>query len=259
MKLNLKLILFTLITLMSSGLSSAFVVLIDPGHGGEELGALAHVWTRYKGVKKTQNIYEKDLTLMLAKKVKKHLEKKYTTYLTRSFDRTVTLNERANMAETVKADLFVSIHFNSSTENSSHGYETYYLDNHADVAIKKVEDVENKYLDGAEKVVNQILIDLVIQKTVSSSKKLANSIHSQLGKSVEKKFKLKDRGAKPGLFYVLALSKRPGVLIEAGFMSNSRELNKIRSSKYLESYAKSIADGIIDYLKTLPIKDLPLF
>jgi len=259
MKILKLLIINLLLSLVLIRPSFAFIILIDPGHGGEELGAISRVWQKTKKGKKTINIYEKNLTLDLAKKVKKHLEKKYTTYLTRSFDRTVTLNERANMADTVKADLFISIHFNSSTEDQSNGFETYYLDNHADVAIKKVEDIENKYLDGAEKTVNQILIDLVIQKTVSSSKKLANSIHDTLGKNIPKKFKIKDRGMKPGLFYVLALSKRPGALIEAGFMSNSKELRKIRSDRFLEAYARSISDGIIDYLKTLPAKDIPLF
>ena len=64
--------------------------------------------------------------------------------------------------------------------------------------------------------------------TVPSSKKLANSIHSNLKNVMTKKFNLKDRGIKPGLFYVLALSKRPGVLIEAGFMSNKKEIKKIK-------------------------------
>jgi N-acetylmuramoyl-L-alanine amidase len=237
----------------------SFVVLIDPGHGGEELGAMTRVWVKSKGIKKTKNIYEKDLALKLAKKIKKYLNKKHTTYLTRSIDRTVTLNERANMADTVKADLFISVHFNSSTESSSHGFETYYLDNHADVAIKKVETVENKYLDGADKTVNQILIDLVIQKTVPSSKKLAKEIHNSLSKVMTKKYKLKDRGIKPGLFYVLALSKRPGVLIEAGFMSNKSEIKKIRTTSYMDSYARSIAKGINEYLNKLPQKDMPLF
>lgn len=254
------LLLTLLVSLLSfNSVANAFVVLIDPGHGGEELGAMTRVWVKKKGAKKTKNIYEKDLALKLSKKVKKYLNKKYTTYLTRSFDRTVTLYERSAMADTVKADLFVSIHFNSSTESKSHGFETYYLDNHADVAIKKVENVENKYLDGAEKTVNQILIDLVIQKTVSASKKLAKSIHSNLQQTMPKKFKVKDRGIKPGLFYVLALSKRPGVLIEAGFMSNHKEVTKIRSEKYLNAYAKSIAKGINEYLSKLPQKDVPLF
>lgn len=235
--------------------SFAYTVLIDPGHGGDELGAVKTL----RNGKKKEHIYEKDLTLKLAKKVKEYLSKSYSTYLTRSLDRTVTLNERADMAETVKADLFVSIHFNSSTSKRSHGFETYFLDNHADSAVKKVERIENKYLQGAEKIVNQILIDLVIKKTAVSSKALAQSVHHSIDEKVSSKYKLTDRGIKPGLFYVLALSKRPGILIEAGFMSNDKEIVQIRKKSYIDSYAKAIAEGIRNYLKKQPPKDLPLF
>lgn len=252
--------LLVLFIILISFHSEAFVVLIDPGHGGEELGAMSRLWLKKKnGSKKTKNVYEKDLTLRLSKKLKKYLDPFYTTYLTRSFDRTVGLDERAHMADVVKADLFVSIHFNSSNESKSNGFETYYLDNHADVAIKKVENIENKYLKGAAKTVNQILIDLVIQKTVSQSKKLANSIHNKVAKSVGKKYKLKNRGVKPGLFFVLALSKRPGVLIEAGFMSNYKELSIMNKEIFLDRYARDISFGIREYIKTQPDKDLPLF
>jgi N-acetylmuramoyl-L-alanine amidase len=252
--------LFIIFLLFISFSSEAFVVLIDPGHGGSELGAMSRYWIKQKnGNRKTKNVYEKDLTLRLSKKLKRYLDPFYTTYLTRSIDRTVGLDERANMADVVKADLFISIHFNSSNEEASHGFETYYLDNHKDVAIKKVENIENKYLKGAAKTVNQILIDLVIQKTVSQSKKLANSIHENVGKSVGKKYKLKDRGVKPGLFFVLALSKRPGVLIEAGFMSNVKELSVIKKEAFLDKYARAISLGVREYLKTQPDKDLPLF
>ena len=254
--LQLILILFSILQI---NCASAFVVLLDPGHGGSELGAMGKIWKKKGKNKKLINVYEKDLALALAKRIKNILDKKYSVYLTRSFDRTVTLDERANLAEKIKADLFVSIHFNSSNENQSNGFETYYLDNHQDVAIKKVEDVENKYLDGAEKIVNQILIDLVIQKTVPSSKKLANKIHSRVNDYVGKRYKMKDRGIRPGLFYVLALSKRPGVLIEAGFVSNPDELKIVRTHRFLNYYAKAIADGIHDYLTSLPPKDLSLF
>ncbi len=252
----MKFILFFIICNLSF---ATRVILLDPGHGGEELGAMSHVWIKKKGSSKTKNIYEKDLALKLAKKVKSLVSKKYTTYLTRSFDRTVTLDQRAHMADTVKADIFVSIHFNSSTNKKYRGFETYYLDNHKNKAIKKVEKIENKSLSGSDKVVNQILIDLVIQKTVPSSKKLAKNIHKQLAKNIGKKFKFKDRGIKPGLFYVLALSKRPGVLIEAGFMSNPSELKIVQKEAYLNAYAKSIARGIESYLASLPPKDVPLF
>jgi N-acetylmuramoyl-L-alanine amidase len=256
---NSLLLLLLLMAIIQSVNAFGFVVLLDPGHGGSELGAMGKVWKKKGKTKKLVNVYEKDLALALAKKIKKILDKKYSVYLTRSFDRTVALNDRAQLAEKIKADLFVSIHFNSSNENQSNGFETYYLDNHQDVAIKKVEDVENKYLDGAEKIVNQILIDLVIQKTVPSSKKLARKIHSKVNKYIGKRYKMKDRGVKPGLFYVLALSKRPGVLIEAGFVSNPQELKIVRTHRFLNYYARAIADGIHDYLTSLPPKDLSLF
>lgn len=250
------LLLFTLLLLPRV---DAFVVLIDPGHGGEELGAMKKVKKKIKGKVKNVIVYEKDLTLKLAKLVKEKLDPYYTTYLTRSFDRTVELNARSEMAEAVKADLFISIHFNSSKVLASNGFETYYLDNHKDVAVKKVENIENKYLKGAEKIVNQILIDLVISQTVSASRDLAKKVHHEIKNYVEKRHKLKDRGVKPGLFYVLALSKRPGILIEAGFISNDKEVWKIQKRSFLDSYAQAIAMGVRDYFKGKKDKDLPLF
>lgn len=255
----LKLFLTSFLLTVASNLCFGFVVLIDPGHGGDELGAIRKVRIKRGDKIITQEIYEKDLALSLAKKVKEKLDPFYTTYLTRSFDRSVELNERADMADTVKADLFISIHFNSSVERGSHGFETYYLDNHADGAVKKVENVENKYLQGAEKIVNQILIDLVIQKTVVSSRKLANYVHQRVARSVGSSFSMKDRGVKPGLFYVLALSKRPGILVEAGFMSHEKEIWKIRKGKFLRQYAQAIADGVQEFFKGKKEKDLPLF
>lgn len=240
--------------------SSAFVILIDPGHGGSELGAVAKLTkVNSKGKSYTRQVYEKDLALKLAKKVKQVLDSEFTVYLTRSIDRKVSLQERADLADTVKADIFISIHFNASTVATSHGFETYYLDNHKDKAIQKVEAIENKDLEGEDKVINKILIDLIIEKTVPSSKKLANFIHTNLDKKISKKFQMKNRSIKPGMFYVLALSKRPGVLIEGGFMTNQNELKKLSSDTYLDQCALSIGQGIVDYYKTLPKKDLPLF
>ena len=240
--------------------SFAFVVLIDPGHGGPELGAVAKLTKiNSKGKAYTRQIFEKELALRLAKKVKRILDPEFTVYLTRSIDRKVSLQERADLADTVKADIFISIHFNASTSTSSHGFETYYLDNHEDKVISKVEAIENKDLEGEDKIINKILIDLVIAKTAPSSKKLANFIHENLDKKISKKFKMKNRNIKPGLFYVLALSKRPGVLIEGGFITNQNELRKLSSDEYLDQYALSISQGIVEYYKTLPKKDLPLF
>jgi N-acetylmuramoyl-L-alanine amidase len=255
-----QILLLTILTLVTLTETFGFVVLLDPGHGGSEYGAVATMRKKNsKGKYYTRRIKEKDLSLKLAKKIKKQLQNHFTVYLTRSFDRKVSLEERSKMADTVKADLFISIHFNASTEKKSAGFETYYLDNHKNKAIKKVEDHEHQHLKGEDKLINHILVDLVIAKTVTTSKKLAKSIHGNLNKNIKRRFNIKDRGIKPGLFYVLALSKRPGVLIEAGFITNPAEVRKLTSSAYVNAYANSIATGIIKYYCSFAKSVVPLF
>ena len=224
----------------------ALTILIDPGHGGEEDGAVA--MTQEETPART--IKEKDIALAIAKKIHAILQQKnYSVFLTRSFDRTVTLPERAAIAEKTKADLFISVHINSSPESGAVGFETYYLDNHDDVAIKKVEKTENIQSSGDNVVVQQILVDLVVEQTVSTSKPLAESIHTQLKNTVGKKYGIKSRGIKPGLFFVLALSKRPGVLLEVGFISTYKERVRMMNPKFQDEYAKSVVVGIENYIK----------
>lgn len=218
------------------------VILIDPGHGGADLGAQGTLL-------KKQKVFEKDLALKMAKILQTELQKKYQVYLTRTNDSYVSLDARAKMADTVKADLFISLHFNSITDHSAQGIETFYLDNHNDVAIKKVEDIENKGLEGKSTVINHILIDLAIKLTTKESKQLAKLIHNKSIYHIRKNYKVKDRGSKAGLLYVLALSKRPGVLIEGGFMSHSEEMKRINQDNFLKSYAVGIKEGIDLYFK----------
>ena len=233
---------FFLSLIFLSQIAAAKVVLIDPGHGGEESGAVGHL-----DAKRTRKIFEKDLSLRLSKKIKEELSKSTSAYLTRSLDRAVSLQERADLADLVKADLFLSIHFNSSTNNKSHGFELYYLDNNSNVAANKVERSENLNLKGEELIVNQILVDLVVQQTVSHSKELARLVHERV-KPVIKQHKIDDRGIKPGLFYVLALSKRPGLLVEVGFVSNPGELRKVNEDKFMDGMAKAISAGVMNFI-----------
>ena len=235
----MKWFLFLLLSMFQMS-ALATVVLVDPGHGGEEFGAVSKLAGK--------NVYEKDLALRLSSKVKDRLSKKTSTFLTRSLDRTVSLQERADLADLVKADLFLSIHFNSSPNPRSHGFELYYLDNKSNAATQKVEKHENASLKGDELIVNQILVDLVVQQTVSHSRKLAGDVHAHL-RPILKKHRIDDRGVKPGLFYVLALSKRPGLLIEVGFMSNKDELAKVSSERFLDDMAQAISDGVFSYIQ----------
>lgn len=226
--------------------SLAYTVLVDPGHGGHDDGAKAR---QYKN-KKWKVIKEKDIALSLAKKIHYYLKKnKINVYLTRSIDRAVSLEERAELADKIKADLFISVHINSSEVTNPRGFETYYLDNHKDDVVKKIESIENKSLEGEELVINDILTDLVIERTTKSSKLLATSIHSEILGKMGKKYKLRDRGIKPGLFYVLALTKRPGILLEVGFLSNPSELKKMLNSRFQDRYARAVANGMMKYIK----------
>src|SRR5690606_28803196 len=118
---------------------------------------------------------------------------KTSTYLTRSIDRTVSLQDRADQADLHKTDLILSIHFNSSTKSKSHGFELYYLDNSSNAAKSKVAKAENLNLKGEELIVNQILVDLVVQQTVSHSKQLAGMVHGKL-KPIIIVHKVTDRG-----------------------------------------------------------------
>lgn len=238
--------LFFLCTFFVIQSASALTILIDPGHGGEDDGAKAET----VGKTPVEIIREKDIALSIAKKIyEKLLDKNYTAFLTRSFDRTVSLPERAAIAEKTKADLFISVHINSSPAGSATGFETYYLGNHEDWAIKKVEKAENVQTKGDEFVVQQILVDLVIDQTVSTSKPLAQSIHSKIQSAVGKKYGIHSRGIKPGMFYVLALSKRPGVLLEVGFISTQKERVRMMNPQFQDDYANAVVKGIEEYVK----------
>ncbi len=234
--------------------AEALTILIDPGHGGEEDGAVAQT----QGEEVPRTIKEKDIALAISKRIHELLQQKnYSVYLTRSLDRTVTLPERAAIAEKTRADLFISVHINSSPESGAVGFETYYLDNHNDVAIKKVEKTENIQGDGENIVVQQILVDLVVDQTVSTSKPLAASIHAELKSDVGRKYKIPSRGVKPGLFYVLALSKRPGVLLEVGFISTQKERVRMMDPKFQDTYARAVVKGIENYIKKRNAKATP--
>lgn len=237
--------IFFIIFLLASSFANAFTILIDPGHGGEDEGAKVSVVKNQS----EEMIKEKDLSLQIATRIYEQLSKKYNVFLTRSIDRTVTLPERAAIAEKVKADLFISVHINSSPDGNAFGFETYYLDNNHDVAVKKVEKTENIQNQG-EEVVQQILVDLVIDQTVSISRPLANSIHNEIKKRVGSKYKIPSRGIKPGLFYVLALSKRPGVLLEVGFISTKKERDRMQNPKFQEDYARAAAIGIENFINS---------
>ena len=188
------------------------------------------------------------MALDVAKRIRNLLYNDFRVFMTRTNDRTLTLQERAKFVQMTNAQLFISIHVNSAEDSDSSGFETYFLNNKKNAAVKKVEDVENITMNISPEV-HHILVDLVVQRTVDSSKDLAEKVHSKLASSLPNKYGMKDRGVRPGLFYVLALSKIPGLLLEVGFMSNKDELKKLLSEDFRQEYAKQVVAGIKDYFR----------
>lgn len=216
-------------------------ILIDPGHGGSELGVI--------GLWKGEDIFEKNLSLLYAQELKSVLSQKgFMVYLTRSFDRELSLSDRAMMNDVVKADLFLSIHLNSSRDIDHQGFEVFYLHNQENAASRKMAAVENKNIEKDEsKKMNDILSDLIADRSSGDSKKFANFIYDEVSKTTALKYKVKDRGLKPGLLYVLALAKRPSALIELGFMSNYQELGRLKNPQFIQEMAESISQGVQNY------------
>jgi N-acetylmuramoyl-L-alanine amidase len=219
----------------------AFVAVVDPGHGGDQEGALSPSGDR-----------EKDVVLEIARRVAARLRAMGgKVVLTRTGDISVPLANRAAVANALRADLFVSVHLNSmpSAEARRHstGIETYFLSADAtDASATAVAARENAdrlagepELDPADPVA-AILQDLEDQDALAGSSRLAYAVHEKLvaGLGAE------DRGVKQAPFYVLAGARMPAVLLEVGFISHEAEAARLRAPEYQERIAAAVAEGV---------------
>jgi N-acetylmuramoyl-L-alanine amidase len=219
----------------------AFVAVVDPGHGGDQEGALSPAGDR-----------EKDVALEIARRIAARLRAiGAKVVLTRTGDIAVPLANRAAVANALRADLFVSVHLNSmpSAEARRHstGVETYFLSADATDAIATaVAARENAdrlagepELDPADPVA-AILQDLEDQDSLAGSSRLAYAVHEKLvaGLGAE------DRGVKQAPFYVLAGARMPAVLLEVGFISHEGESARLRAPEYQERIAAAVAEGV---------------
>jgi N-acetylmuramoyl-L-alanine amidase len=217
----------------------AFVAVVDPGHGGEQVGAAGPGGLR-----------EKQLTLQIARRVAKRLQRLGArVVLTRLGDETVALDQRAALANAQKADLFISIHLNSMPGRArarTHGVETYFLSaNASDENAKAVAARENAdRLAGEERdpddPVAGILDSLGDAEALEESSRLAYAIHDRLVTRV----KAEDRGVKQAPFYVLAGARMAAVLVEVGFLSHPQEARRLAEGRYQDEVAAAIADGV---------------
>jgi N-acetylmuramoyl-L-alanine amidase len=235
------------------GLSRAserkFTIVIDPGHGGPDTGAVH----KQKG---DVTLTEKHFTLLLAKDLARELViRGHRVNLTRTDDREVLLSDRTALANRLRADIFISLHMNSSSDAvRSGGVETFILNHATDTTSKRLADLENAVLKGSQvnaasgsSQVSLIMKDLILDANLAPSKELACSVQARI------KHAATDRGVKQALFYVLLGTDMPSILIESGFMNLKEDRDRILFSKQRLTLAAEIAAAVDDYrLKRSP-------
>jgi N-acetylmuramoyl-L-alanine amidase len=216
-------------------------VVIDAGHGGEDPGAIGPT-----GVK------EKDITLKLARRVAEKLRKdlKMEVILTRDKDVYLPLEQRTAIANAAHADLFISIHCNSSPNRRIYGVETYYLNITDDKYAIRLAARENRESEKSIGDLEFILADLAMKSNVDDSARLSKLVQANVvGELREKYTSVKDLGVKHALFYVLIGAKMPAILVETSFVSNKQEEARLNDPRYQDNLADGLVQGIRDFVE----------
>ncbi len=222
----------------SAPASGVRTIVIDPGHGGAETGAIGPSGTA-----------EKELTLQVSRVLKRQLERRLPVrvVLTRTGDVELPLETRTSIANQNKADLFISLHFNSSFGSTAHGAETYFLSREAsDQMAAQVAEMENLANGGAqdpELDLQLILWDLAQTFHLAESQRFASLVQEELNETLG----LRNRGVKQAPFRVLMGAMMPAVLVELGFLSNPEEETKLQTSDYRIELADSLVRAVIRF------------
>jgi N-acetylmuramoyl-L-alanine amidase len=218
-------------------------IVLDPGHGGKDTGAIG-----------TTGAYEKDINLAIARRLQKLLQERTDckVVLTRNSDRFISLEERTAIANTQKADLFISIHSNSSKDKSSTGIETYFLGFAKDGDAAKVAARENATSEKSVSDLGPILKEILRNSKIAESSQLASVVQEHILKKLKACFNgVCSRGVKQAPFYVLLGTEIPSVLIETGFVSNEREERLLGDESYESALVQGIAEGVLSYMSSL--------
>lgn len=240
--------LFTTFLVSAASPALALHIMIDPGHGGVDTGAV------YSGAK------EADLVLKVAHSVKSLLEKDPTfqVSITRTNDRMMSLQERVHLAESKKADLFVSLHANAATDQRARGVEFFFQnnlppdeeslflasqENQAMVASQEAHETSGGDELSKKGDVSAILEDLHRQNRMLSSLRFTQTLTNVWGADA----KAAQSTIKQAPFYVISKTSMPSVLIEIGFLSNPREVKKLLNKDYQSDLAQKIYKALVSY------------
>lgn len=211
-------------------------VVIDPGHGGRDPGAIG--WGR---------LQEKDVTLRLARALRRELlARGFEVVMTREDDRTLSLLERTALAEGAGGDVFVSLHANSARNRHAEGIEVYTLDENAQRQTLRLAARENGVAPAEVDALQRLLTSLRVSEASSRADLLADLVHEEIVRGMGRRWPsvAAGRGRLRGPFYVLYLSDMPAVLIETGFVTHKGDARRLRDPDYLDAMARHIARGI---------------
>ncbi len=236
-------IIVALVLSLQSVSAEKFKVVLDPGHGGRDCGAI--------GLKK--KVYEKDLNLKVALRVGELLSPDENTEViyTRKKDFFIPLDERPKIANRAQADVFISIHANASEATAVNGFETYTLgESRNDVSVR-----ENKVAELEENYSNKYNLDDTDESFIFSNMMLdagsGGEMSIRLAQLVQSQFKENtdrvDREVRQANFWVLKHILMPGVLVEMGYLSNMIEEDYLSKEDNLEKVALSIYQAIVMY------------
>ncbi|MFA5853013.1 MAG: N-acetylmuramoyl-L-alanine amidase [Spirochaetales bacterium] len=220
---------------------SVATILIDPGHGGKDTGAIGDVGG--------MRLLEKDLTLEVSKRVVELLKSSYpdrNILITREGDSYPTLDERVAMANsaTLKNDqavIYVSIHANASFNKNAKGFEVWYLNPEYRRNVVDATTMKEKGTDIAP-----ILNAMLEEEFTTESIILARQVYDRLGAAVGAQSP--GRGIRPEEWFVVRNAKMPSILIEMGFITNPEEGSLLSGSGYLRKIGDAIYNGIVDFI-----------
>jgi len=217
-------------------------IVIDPGHGGNDPGAIG------KG-----GLQEKEVNLAVSLALKKLLDKAgFETVLIRESDVNPALDIRPVIANQKRADLFISVHSNAHRDRKRGGVETFFLNVTLDSSVIELAAQENRTSTKSIGEMKSILEKIVQNSKVQESYNLAVAIQKNLIKDLAQDLPgIKDLGVKGAPLWVLIGSEMPSVLVEISHLSNAKEEAKLRTTKYRDLAAQGIFDGIMEYVHSL--------
>jgi N-acetylmuramoyl-L-alanine amidase len=217
-------------------------VVVDPGHGGEQLGAVSR-----------SGMSEKDITLDIGLRLRRLMEEaSFEVLMTRQTDQTVPLNARVAIANDRRADVFVSIHVNWLEARSQRPLETYYIGPTDDPQAVRLASLENRDSGYSLADYRHLLERVFIDERRDESRRLARTVHTELYTSLHGiNPGLENRGVKMAPFVVLAGTQMPAILAEVSCLSNDDEVKLLKNADYREMIALALLNGVRSYANTL--------